>query len=278
MALPALFRMQPRALVWFIPSLCSCLDVSTDAPIPYWIISCNDSLIPDDMIYLERGGDGDGALQSWKMDYRKPDKTGKFLLYPGDDDAYYIIGDYDSRAAGFMLYLDNSGAPQVWPFNPDAPDQEAAWRIIPYDGNDEQELYFIVSGPKARYPNQMLYPTELLGLQIAAFNAKELDPKSTFAFYPAPPSPPIDFDAVAEEHTRMVYLFNIVIPVAFICVCCCIYVARKRERTYAKDGFTSSIFGFPAMALKAMPWNRYQQVDSSQRQRESWSPRWGGSP
>jgi len=250
-----------RALLWLVPSLCSCLDVSTDAPSPYFIITCNESRTPDEMLYLLDGGDGDGALQAEKMDYKKPDASGKFLLYPGDDDGvFYLVGAYESRMAGFMLYLDNSGLAEAWPFDPDNPDREAQWRIIPYD--EEKGTYFIVSGKGARYPDEMLFPSGFLGaLDTWHYNEKKPDVKATFAFYPAPPSPPIDFDVVRETHTRMVYLFNIVIPVAFICACLCIYAVRNRTRVYAKDtGFTVSIFAFPAYALMSMPWNqRYQR-------------------
>ena len=116
-----------RAWLWLVPSLCSCLDVSTmKKTSPYFIITCNESRTPDEMIFLQDVGDGDGALQSWKMDYRTPDPAGKFLLYPGDGhNVFYIVGAYESRMAGFMLYLDNSGQIQAWPFDPENPERTA---------------------------------------------------------------------------------------------------------------------------------------------------------
>ena len=107
--------MLPRSR-WFLlaPSLASCvLDPST----PFWIVTSNTSRMPGEMLYLmEAGSSDDGALQTWRMDYTNPDPSGKFLLYPGgmnDLDTYYLVGDFGTRAAGFMLYLDQGGVTQV---------------------------------------------------------------------------------------------------------------------------------------------------------------------
>ena len=258
--------MRPRtAWLWLLPSLCSCLDVSTEKPTPYFIITCNESRTPDEMIYLQDGGDGDSALQAWKMDYRSPADAGKFLLYPGEEEEhYYLVGAYESHMAGFMLYLDNSGQAQAWPFDPENPDKEAEWRIIPFDKEkkDKENTFFIVSGKNAAYPGEMLYPSGFLGaFDTWHYDKKKPDVQATFAFYPAPPSPPIDFDAVRETHERMVLVFNIIIPIVFIVGCLCIYTLRNRTRVYAKDtGFTASIFALPGQALMNMPWNqRYQK-------------------
>ena len=234
-----------RAWLWLVPSLCACLDVSTmKKTSPYFIITCNESRTPDEMVFLQDVGDGDGALQSWKMDYRTPDPAGKFLLYPGDGhNVFYIVGAYESRMAGFMLYLDNSGQIQAWPFDPENPDRTAEWRIIPYfgkDKKDEQKTFFIVSGDYAAYPGEMLYPSGFMSaFDTWHYDKEKPDVQATYAFYPAPPSPPVDFEAVREAHERMVFVFNIIIPIVFILACLCIYTARNRTRVYAKDtGFT----------------------------------------
>ena len=265
--------MRRRALVCLLPSLCSCLDVSTDAPSPYWIISCNESRMPDEMLYLQdskypgdnwRMDDDTGILQSWKMDYRSPDASGKFLLYPSDTEgAYYLVGAYESVFAGYMLYLDSSGVAQPWPFDPEQPDKEAEWRIIPYD--ETKKTYFIVAGEHARYPEEMLFLTGFLGnsvLDTWHYDPKQPDAKATFAFYRAPPSPPVDYKVVNETHTRLLYVFRIMIPIVFVCVCCCLSADRNRNRVNTKDtSFTASVFAFPAAALAAMPWNRaYERV------------------
>ena len=235
-----------RAWFWLVPTLCSCLDVSTKKqPVPYFIITCNESKTPDEMIYLQDGGDGDGAVQAWKMDYRTPEAAGKFLLYPGDgDEMFYLVGAYESHMAGFMLYLDNSGQAQAWPFDPDTPDKEAEWHIIPFDKEkkDKENTFFIVSGKNAAYPGEMLYPSGFLGaFDTWHYDKDKPDVAATFAFYKAPPSPPIDFDAVRETHERMVLVFNIIIPIVFLLGCLCIYTVRNRTRVYAKDtGFTVS--------------------------------------
>ena len=42
-----------RAWLWLVPSLCSCLDVSTmKKTSPYFIITCNESRTPDEMVFL----------------------------------------------------------------------------------------------------------------------------------------------------------------------------------------------------------------------------------
>ena len=97
-----------------------------------------------------------------------------------------------------------------------------------------------MTGEYAAYPGEMLYPSGFMSaFDTWHYDKEEPDVQATYAFYPAPPSPPVDFEAVREAHERMVFVFNIVIPIVFILACLCIYTARNRTRVYAKDtGFT----------------------------------------
>ena len=127
---------------------------------PYWIISTSTSREPNEMLYLTDADRGEGALRGWRFNEDSPDNKGMFWLMPvgGDDpDAHWLVGTKKSRKSGHMVYLDDFGKSQIWPFHPDKPDPKAEWRLVEVNGEPEVDMdaYFIVSGPKSRYKNEM---------------------------------------------------------------------------------------------------------------------------
>ena len=94
-----------------------------------------------------------------------------------------------------MLYLDNWGKTQTWPFNPDEPDSQSEWKIVPW--NEAESTYFVVSGEESRYANEMIYISDFGTFDTWATDTE--DARATFVFLPAPPSPPLDFEAAASR-------------------------------------------------------------------------------
>ena len=88
---------------------------------------------------------------------------------PGEHDMFWLGGTSASSRPGHMAYLDwgFSGTTWVWPFHPDRPDSMSEWQFIPtapsqIDDTEETKgflpsHYYIVSGPRSRDPNKMLY-------------------------------------------------------------------------------------------------------------------------
>ena len=88
---------------------------------------------------------------------------------PGEHDMFWLVGTSASSRPGHMAYLDWGfyGTTWVWPFHPDRPDSMSEWQFIPtapsqIDDTEETKgflpsHYSIVSGPRSRDPNKMLY-------------------------------------------------------------------------------------------------------------------------
>jgi len=193
---------------------------------PCWITTSNASRQPGEVLYLSGPtGEDDGALRGLQMDGEPPLDNAKFLLYPASSSnttgtgasssnatgaasaSYFLVGAYESRAGGYYVYLDYDGITQVWPFDPDKPDKQGEWRVIPSEvGPGGETMYFLVSGMASNFPDQMLYVTVgclwLPECAIGAFLYNATDFSATFTFSVAPPSPPIDFRKVREAHAR----------------------------------------------------------------------------
>ena len=145
---------------------------------PYWIVSTSSSRKPNEGLYLSDDGSccksrhcstsGGCYVRSDPFD------RGKHMAFwiwpvPGEHDMFWLVGTSASSRPGHMAYLDWGfyGTTWVWPFHPDRPDSMSEWQFIPtapsqIDDTEETKgflpsHYYIVSGPRSRDPNKMLY-------------------------------------------------------------------------------------------------------------------------
>lgn len=248
-----------------------------DATRPHWIVTSNTSSVPASMLNLRGPLDDDdsGAVRGWRLNGRKLPHEGEFLLFSTssskrrgpheEDDDVFLVGGYYSASAGYMLYLDYDGRTAVWPYDPGRPDPEGAWKLVPYADAEGEDYasFFIVSGNRSRWPNQMLYVTNcLLGHGVSCpvwslrFNAS--DAAATFAFVPAPPSPPVDFGDVQRAHQRLAFV-NAIIFLAILGLCvvlCCIYCVmqlRAKQAAPRQGAVSSGLFVWPGTQYQRVP-------------------------
>ena len=116
----------------------------------WWILSTDKNRQAGEMLYLQGpSSDDGGALRGLQLDGENPIDEAKFILLPAKGEkgteTYHIVGAYESRAAGYNVFLDYDGTTQVLPYSPKKPDPQAEWRILPYD-----EGYHIVSSRVAQ--------------------------------------------------------------------------------------------------------------------------------
>ena len=151
--------------MWFVTlSVVPTYIINTSTP--YWIVSTSTSRVPNEALYLDSPSRGEGALRGWEINWDDPDMRMCFWLWPVDaawgetspTNMYYMIGTKDSRKAGSMLYLDDLGKSQIWPFDPETTeDPKAYWKFVettPASAADSPAFY-IISGPDSRYEDEM---------------------------------------------------------------------------------------------------------------------------
>ena len=152
--------------MWFV-TLFAVPSYTINTSTPYWIVSTSTSRVPNEGLYLDNSdNDGEGALRGWRINWDDPDMKMCFWLWPVDaafgetspTNMYYMVGTKDSRKAGHMLYLDDFGKSQVWPFHPeDEADPKAYWKFVETTpANDaDTPAFYIISGPDSRYEDEM---------------------------------------------------------------------------------------------------------------------------
>jgi hypothetical protein len=236
----------------------------------WWILSTDKNRQAGEMLYLQGpSSDDGGALRGLQLDGENPIDEAKFILLPAKGEkgteTYHIVGAYESRAAGYNVFLDYDGTTQVLPYSPKKPDPQAEWRILPYD-----EGYHIVSSSESRYPGAMLFVSVgcLMFPECAmtSFPYNKTDVEATFSFLAAPPSPPIDYAEVKKAYDRLVLtntIFFVIATTALLVFFCylCVWPAIRpkvdKERTTVSGPFV-----VPRNACPAFVWPRtsYERV------------------
>ena len=179
---------------------------------PYWIVSTSSSRKPNEGLYLSDDGScckSRHCSTSGGCHVRSiPFDRGKHMAFwiwpaPGEHDMFWLGGTSASSRPGHMAYLDWGfyGTTWVWPFHPDRPDSMSEWQFIPtapsqIDDTEETNgfllsHYYIVSGPRSRDPNKMLYladdglPPTRLPLPFGSIRTPQEDTALTRVFFGA---------------------------------------------------------------------------------------------
>ena len=154
------------------------------------------------------GTPGDwGAMTIEDVDYNNKTEWARNLIIeaPGNPGHYYLVGSYYSPKKGFYAFADGRSGDffSSWidaiPYKPEAPKESGLWRIIPSGvSSADGQAYHIVSASTAEKPNEMIYLDSDGVPYIWEYSTS--DPQALWKITAAPPSPPIDFGSIVDDH------------------------------------------------------------------------------
>lgn len=233
------------------------LDSDGNAATNFYIVSTSESRYPNAALFMhhyyqDQGGGSQGGSQPTlesmmsssracgaldagspcatitinDVDYGNVTEYARNLIIeaPGNPDHYHLVGSYYSPKKGFYAFADARSGDFVssWidaiPYKPESPNDKGLWRIIPSGVStaDGVPAYHIVSASSSNKPNEMIY---LDGDGIPyIWDYSSTDALALWKISAAPPSPPIDYSSIVDDHAgrrTMDAIMSIVEPALF---------------------------------------------------------------
>lgn len=217
-------------------------NTTDSSPLSFYLVTTSEARYPNWVLAFDWGGGADSREYLF-ADNASPMDSNKVHLMPGSNGTFYIVGAFEASCDGYMSFFDiinNLGAPSTKfinaeTFDPVRPPGKGQFRFVQSSlSKDTDVAYHIVSTALAPNPREMLYisdPTD--GWQKAQslpYNAS--DATTLWKVLPAPPSPPIDFQAVHFRAHIMPYVIAAVVFCVLGCSCCMLIVyARRSDKT-----------------------------------------------